>query len=163
VSRPELPPKRVSESAINDFPHPIFPHHLNYLSTLFGGVPLAKADEIAGEVAQRHTDQICVTKYVTAEFFAPGYQGEILIFKAAVNRTWRTSLEIGVKVLAIDRSKKTTRHIVSLYFILVAETKDGNGKIHLSRIPQVISETDEEKRRYEEAEVRRQMLRKSSL
>ena len=146
------PAKKVSESAVDRNIHVILPNELNYLNTIFGGVVMAEADKIAAAVAKIHSGQICVTALVDGfRFLAPAKLGELLIFQAAVNRVWRNSMEIGVKVFANNPLTNENRHIVSAYFTFVP-VKDG----HSTPVAyDIIPETDDEKRRYEQAELRR--------
>src|SRR3989344_2622028 len=149
----KLKAKPVSQSAINDYAYTIFPGDLNASDTAFGGRILEIADRLAAIVARRHSGLLCVTLLVDSiRFIGPATQGEILIFKSAVNRVWRTSMEIGVKVLVEDVKKKKQRHVVSAYFTFVAINK----KRRPILVPPVIPGTEEEKRRYAEADQRRQ-------
>jgi len=145
--------KPVCLSAINDHSAIVFPTDLNALGTLFGGRVMEMADIICAIVARRHADRYCVTLGIdTVRFLAPARHGDILVFKAAVNRVWRTSMEIGVKVFADDGKTLSRKHIVSAYFTFVAVDEHMN-KVE---IPPVIAETEDEKRRYQQAEQRRQ-------
>lgn len=148
--------KLVSESAIHDYAYKAFPNDLNANGTVFGGLVMSILDRVASVVAERHTGKTCVTASVDAlHFLAPAKHGDILIFQAAVNRTWRSSMEIGVKVLAEDYRTRDKRHIVSAYFTFVA--MDGQGQP--TEAPAIIPHTALEKRRYEEANVRRELRR----
>lgn len=157
---PELTPKPVRESAINDQTAIVFPNDLNSLGTLFGGRVMEMADRVAAVVAKRHSGVYCVTLGIdSVRFLAPARHGDILVLKAGVNRVWRTSMEIGIKVFADDAQTMQRKHIVSAYFTFVAVDEQMN-KVE---IPLVIPETDDEKRRYEQAEQRRQArLRRNS-
>lgn len=144
--------KTPSQSSIDDYAYRIFPNDLNSHGTAFGGMIMAILDRIASIVAERHSGRDCVTVCVDSfTFLAPAKHGEILIFKAAITRSWNTSMEIGIKVLSesINRPEKT--HIVSAHFVFVA--LDDNGKP--TAVPSVYPETKDEKRRFENAEVRR--------
>lgn len=145
--------KKVDESKIDYYPYEIFPHDLNPKDTVFGGTVMAEADKIAGLVAQRHSGRICVTLLVDSiRFLAPARQGETLIFKASLNKAWNTSMEIGVKVMAENFLKKESRHVLSAYFTFVAL----NAKGRPAQVPSVSPETNEEKRRFDGAEIRRE-------
>jgi acyl-CoA hydrolase len=149
-----LPGKPVSFSAINDQTAIVFPTDLNALGTLFGGRVMEMADIICAIVARRHADRYCVTLGIdTVRFLAPARHGDILVFKAAVNRVWRTSMEVGVKVYADEGLTLARKHIVSAYFTFVAVDEHMN-KVE---IPPVIPETEDERRRYAQAEQRRQV------
>ena len=145
-------PKTVKESAIHDQSYPIFPHDLNMRGTIFGGCVMAQVDKVAAVVAMRHSGLDCVTKLVDEqEFIDPAYLHENLILMASVNRVWNTSMEIGVKVLAENPKTRAKRHIVSAYLTFVAVDENQRP----TSIPPVIPETDEERRRFAEAQWRR--------
>jgi acyl-CoA hydrolase len=151
--------KLVSESAIHDYAYKAFPNDLNANGTVFGGLVMATLDRVASVVAERHTGKTCVTASVDAlHFLAPAKDGDILIFQAAVNRTWRSSMEIGVKVLAEDYRTRDKRHIVSAYFTFVAVNERGQP----IEVPAIIPETALEKRRYEDANIRREQRRQAA-
>jgi acyl-CoA hydrolase len=144
--------KPVSASAINDQTSIVFPNDLNSLGTLFGGRLIERADLVAAVVGKRHAGRSCVTLGIdSVRFLASARHGDILIFKAAVNRVWRTSMEIGLKVLAEDFQTMQRKHIVSAYFTFVGV--DDN--LRPVEIAPIIPETDDEKRRFDEAGMRR--------
>ena len=149
----DLKPKKVSESATYDHTYKVFPNDLNSNDTVFGGLVMAILDRVAVVVAERHSGQTCVTASVDSmHFLAPAKRGDILVFRAAVNRTWKTSMEIGLKVSAEHYRTGEQKHILSAYFTFVAV----NGQGIPIEVPPVEPETLVEKRRFEEAEVRRQ-------
>lgn len=151
--------KPVSSSKIEDHCHRIFPNDLNPCNTLFGGVIMSSLDRIASVIAERHSEKHCVTVSCDSiHFLKPAGAGEILVFKGSVNRVWRTSLEIGIKVYASRYTTTKNTHIVSAYFTFVALGDDGKP----TPIPSVIPETEEEKRRYDEADQRRTLRRKTA-
>ncbi len=153
--------KKVSETAIHDQTAVVYPNDLNPYGTLFGGRVLETCDWLAGVVARRHSGRVCVTLGVdSVRFLAPAKHGDTLVFKASVNRVWKTSMEIGLKVFAEDFRTLNRVHILSAYFTFVAV--DDNMKP--IEICPVIPETKAEERRYEQAEERRaQRLKKSAL
>jgi len=153
--------QKVSESAINKCPREIFPGNLNSQGTVFGGYVLLEADKIAGYVARKHSMRDCTTLGLDdARFPTPAYLGETLLFDAAINNAWNTSMEVGVKVWAANLKTGDIRHIVSLYITYVA-LNEKRRKDKRIKVPNVIPETPDEKRRYQEAEPRRiERLRK---
>ncbi len=146
--------KTVSASAASEHLYKVFPNDLNAYNTMFGGTILATIDRLASIVAERHAGKVCVTASVDAvHFMAPARHGDTLVFSAAVNRAWGSSMEIGAKVIAEDcqSCEIDKRHIVSAYLTFVA--LDEHNKP--TPIPGIIAETDLEKQRYEEAGIRR--------
>ena len=144
--------KPVAESAIHDQTAVVFPNDLNAYGTLFGGRVLDLCDRVAGVVAKRHSGKVCVTLGIdSVRFLAPAKHGDILVFKASLNRVWKTSMEIGLKVFKEDFRTQERVHILSAYFTFVALDD------HLRPVeaPRVVPLTADEKRRYKEAEERR--------
>lgn len=145
--------KPVSASAITDQVVEVFPNDLNAHGTLFGGRLMQVVDNLAAIVAKRHSGRVCVTLGIdSVRFLNPAHHGDILVCKAAVNKTWRTSMEIGVKVIAEDFRTLEHKDILSAYFTFVA-LDDESKPIEV--IP-VLPETPEQYQRFKEAERRRQ-------
>ncbi|MES2273881.1 MAG: acyl-CoA thioesterase [Chlamydiota bacterium] len=145
--------KPVSASAIIDQVVEVFPNDLNPHGTLFGGRVMQIVDSLAAIVAKRHSGKVCVTLGIdSVRFLNPARRGDILVCMASVNRAWRTSLEIGVKVLAEDFRTLEQKEILSAYFTFVAVDDDHKPVEVIAVIP----ETEEQLKRYEEAEARRQ-------
>ena len=149
----DLAAKTVAASAAPEHLYKVFPNDLNAYNTMFGGSILATIDRLASIVAERHAGRICVTASVDAvHFMAPARHGDTLVFSAAVNRAWNSSMEIGARVMATDLTGKDERHIVSAYLTFVALDKDNRP----AKVPQLITETPAEQQRFAEAELRRQ-------
>ena len=144
--------KPVADSAVVANVYKVFPNDLNQHGTVFGGLIMAEMDRIAAVVAERHSDSVCVTVGVDAvHFMTPARRGDTLVFSAAVNRTWRTSMEIGCRVEAESLGAKERRHILSAY--LTFSALDANDKPQ--RVPEVRPQSLTEQQRYKEAEFRR--------
>ena len=152
--------KTPKESAVENHTYKVFPNDLNNNDTIFGGQVMAILDRLALVVAERHSGMTCVTASVDAlHFLAPARRGDVLLFQAAINRSWRSSMEIGVRVFAEDIQQNKKTHIVSAYFTFVALDDAGLPV----EVPEVSPETMDEKRRYEEADMRRNNRREAAL
>lgn len=149
--------RKVSESQVL-MTEMVLPSHTNAIGTAFGGTIMSWID-IAGAVAgQRHSRQTVVTANIDdLHFVAPVYQGWIVSLRASVNRVFNSSMEIGVRIDAENPKTGEYHHTATAYLTFVAL----NSYSKPVQIPIVVPETDEEKRRYEQAEERRQLRLKS--
>lgn len=145
--------KAPSESAVDQNVYKVFPNDLNSKYTVFGGLVMGLCDRTALIVAERHSGAPCVTAAVDSlNFVAPARAGDTLIIKSAANRTWRSSMEIGVRVSAENSHTGESRHVVSAYFTFVALGDDGTPQ----PVPPIAPRTKVDKRRFKEAGRRRQ-------
>jgi acyl-CoA hydrolase len=85
-------------------------------------------------------------------FRQPIHVGELVTFLASVNYTGSTSMEIGIKVVTENIQKGLVRHTNSCYFTMVAVDEDRNPV----KVPPLQADTEEQKRRFVEAEKRRE-------
>lgn len=153
MSEASLPPKPACESYV-EMTEFVLPTHTNPLGTAFGGQIMAWIDICASIAAMRHAREVVVTASMDdLHFRAPIYQGEVVVLKAQVNRAFHTSMEVGVRVEAENPLTGERRHCSSAYLTFVALDAEGNRV----RIPPLLPETEEEKRRYEEAAERRRI------
>jgi len=144
--------KKVSESRV-EIAQIMYPEHANPAGNVHGGYILKIVDQAAAIAGARHTHQNVVTASVDRmDFISPVFIGNLVFAKASINYTGKTSMEIGVRVEAECLKTGTQTHVGSAYLTFVA--LDDNDKP--AEIPQIITETDEEKRRYEEAKKRRE-------
>lgn len=145
--------KAPSESAVEQNVYKVFPNDLNSKYTVFGGLVMSLCDRIALIVAERHSGAPCVTAAVDSlNFVAPARAGDTLIIRSAANRSWRSSMEIGVHVAAENSHTGESRHVVSAYLTFVALGDDGKPQ----SVPPVAPQSEIERRRFEEAGQRRQ-------
>jgi acyl-CoA hydrolase len=118
-----------------------------------GGIVMKLCDEVAGIAAIRH----CKRRVVTAgmdrmTFVSPVNIRELLTLNAHVNAAWRTSMEVGVRVMAENVFTGEIRHTSTAYLTMVA--LDENGRP--ADVPPLEAGTDPESvRRLHEAQVRR--------
>ncbi len=154
----ETKPKPVKESQV-EMIELVLPNDTNILKNLLGGRLMHWMDVACAMTAARHCNHIAVTAAVDElSFHIPIKLGNIVTLKASVNRAFTTSMEVGVKVEAEDVETGEIKHSNSAYFTFVSIDAKTGEKI---KVPGVIPETPEEKRRYEEALARRNERMKS--
>ncbi|EST31910.1 acyl-CoA hydrolase [Streptomycetaceae bacterium MP113-05] len=125
----------------------------NLLGTVHGGVIMKFVDDAAGAVAGRHSGGPAVTASMDEMVFLnPVHVGDLVHVKAQVNWTGRSSMEVGVRVLAERWNESTPAvQVGSAYLVFAAVDEDGRPR----PVPQVVPETEQDKRRYQEAQIRR--------
>lgn len=149
----KLVPRPVRESQ-SQMAEVVLPNDANPLGNLLGGRLLHLIDIAGALAAHRHAHSHAVTASMDhIDFLLPVHIGDLLILKSSVNRAFHTSMEVGVKCWVENYIAGTTRHVASAYLTFVAV--DQHGRRHT--VPPVIAETEEEKRRYEDAGRRREM------
>jgi acyl-CoA hydrolase len=146
-----LTPKAVRES-ISEYSELALPNDANGLGNVLGGKVMHLVDLAGALAALRHARRPVVTASVDhMNFLHPVKIGQLILLRSSVNRVFRSSMEIGVKVWVEDLQTGAVRHTSSAYLTFVA--LDATGQT--VPIPPVIPETEDEKRRYEEAARRR--------
>jgi acyl-CoA hydrolase len=124
----------------------------NSAGFIHGGVVMKLCDEAAGAAAVKHSRCRVVTAGVDRmAFINPVHVGELVTFAASVNAAWRTSMEVGVRVEAENPRTGERRHTNSAYLTMVAVDEQGNPV----PVPPLVTETDEQRGREAEAQVRR--------
>ena len=130
----------------------VLPNDANPLGDILGGKVLHLVDIAAAIAAQRHAGRFVVTASLDhVDFRHPIRVGELVLLKASVNRVFRSSMEVGVKVFSENPLTGERRPTNSAYVTMVALDREGKP----TAIPPVIPETEEQKRRYQQAEARR--------
>lgn len=147
-----LPGRPVRES-ISEYTEIALASDANPLGNLLGGRVMHLVDLAGAIAAARHSRRPVVTASVDyMTFLHPVHIGQLVLLKSQVNRVFRTSMEVGVKVWVEDLRTGDRKHTSSAYLTFVALGPAGERV----PIPQVIPETEEEIRRYEEAGKRRE-------
>ncbi|MET9609060.1 acyl-CoA thioesterase [Streptomyces sp. NPDC006512] len=125
----------------------------NLLGTVHGGVIMKLVDDAAGAVAGRHSGGPAVTASMDEmAFLAPVRVGDLVHVRAQCNWTGRSSMEIGVRVLAERWNESTpATQVGSAYLVFTAVDSDGKPR----QVPPVIPETEQDERRNQEAQIRR--------
>lgn len=143
--------KKVSESVII-MTELVLPNHTNQLGNLLGGQLMHWIDICAALCASKHNQRVCVTASVDRiDFHHPIKLGDAVTLSASINRVFNTSMEIGVKVYAESFKEGKRIHTNTAYLTFVAVDNEGKPVKGI----EAVSETEDEKRRYEEALQRR--------
>ena len=125
----------------------------NSAGFVHGGIVMKMCDEAAGIAAVKHSRCRVVTAGIDRmTFLHPVYVGQLLNCRASVNAAWRTSMEVGVRVEAENPRTGEVVHTSTAYLTMVAVGDEG----HPVPVPPITVETDDERRRQREAELRRQ-------
>ena len=148
----ELQPRPVRDS-ISEMSEIVLPNDANPLGALLGGRLMHWIDLAGALAAHRHCRNYVVTASIDhLDFVTPVHVGDLVILRSTVNRAFNTSMEVGVKVFVENYITGTHRVVSTAYLTFVAVDRHGRRL----PVPQVIPETEEEKRRYEDAGRRRE-------
>lgn len=143
--------KKVSESIVT-MTELVLPHYTNQLGNLLGGQLMHWIDICAALASAKHSQRVCVTASVDRiDFHLPIKLGNVVTLIASVNRAFKTSMEVGVKVFAESHIEGTRIHTNSAYLTFVSVDENGKPVDTLEIVP----ESEDEKRRFEEALQRR--------
>ncbi|MFP5108180.1 acyl-CoA thioesterase [Neobacillus sp. C211] len=140
----------------------VFPNDVNNHHTLFGGKLMSDVDQVASISAARHSRRECVTASTdSVDFLYPVRTTDSVCFESYVTWTGTSSMEIFVKIIAEDlkSGERTIAATALLTFVALDEHK------RPTHVPQVIPETEEEKKLHEtapeRARVRKERKQKS--
>lgn len=132
----------------------MLPEHANAHGNVHGGNLMKMADEAGGICAMRHAQRPSVTVAMDdMTFYSPVHVGELVCCVASVNWIGKTSMEIGVKVTAENPITGQVTHTNSAYLVYVALDDAGRP----CSVPGLVLESDEERRRWQEAEERQEL------
>jgi uncharacterized protein (TIGR00369 family) len=142
--------KKVSQSSVA-LAQIMLPADTNPAGNVHGGTIMKLIDNAALVVASRHTGRNAVTASIDRlDFHCPVYLGNLVTLKASMNRAGRTSMEVGVRVEAETLMTGEVKHTASAYLTFVALDADSRPTL----VPELIAETDDDRRRFAEAEER---------
>ncbi len=128
------------------------PDMVNFSGKVHGGALLKLLDEVAYSCAARYSGQYVVTARLDdAIFRAPVHVGELVTFRACINWVGRTSMEVGIRVVAENHRTRSQRHVMSCFFLMVAMDEEG-GPCEAPRFERI---TADDRRRWDNAELRR--------
>ncbi len=131
----------------------VMPGHTNGESgVLFGGVMMQWIDVCGGVAAMRHAGGAVVTASIDrVDFLVPVKLGDVVILQAQVNYAAHTSMEIGCRVETENPKTRELRYTTMAYLTFVGIDHNGRPRA----VPQLATETDDDRRRYAEAKARR--------
>jgi acyl-CoA hydrolase len=130
------------------------PDMANFSGNVHGGIVLKLLDQVAYACASRYAGKYVVTLSVDQVMFRqPIHVGEMVTFLATVNFVGKTSMEIGIKVIAENIRTQVIRHANSCFFTMVAVDDDGKP----CRVPSFTPGTPDELRRFDSARIRREL------
>ncbi len=150
--------KKITDSVI-EMREMVMPHHTNPQNTIFGGIVMSWVDLAAAMCAARHANKPVVTIHIDSiTFKAPIKVGHHVKVTAKINYVGFSSMEIAVKVISENPITNESRETTSAYLTFIALDELGKP----TQVPELILETDEDKKVWEEAK-KRVILRKKSL
>ncbi len=144
---------RSPDDSASEISELMMPGDVNNLGHVFGGVVLSMVDRAAAVTAMRHARQPCVTVSIDqVDFKEPIYTGEFVTCSARVNYVGRTSMEIGVRVVAEHPISGRRRHTNDCLLTFVAIDENSRP----APVPGLELITDEDKERFEDGKLRRE-------
>jgi acyl-CoA hydrolase len=138
----------------------VFPDDINPGGTMFGGKIISKMDMVAGVAASRHCHALPATAAIDAMVFnAPLFSGDRMEIIAKVVWAGKTSMVVKADVFGEHPLRGDRKHCASTHFIFIAT----DVKHRPVAVPQLLVETETEKREYEIAErIKMQSLERKS-
>jgi len=132
----------------------VLPNDTNALGNLHGGKLMLWMDIVSAISAHRLCKKVVVTASVNnISFCEPIKLGSIVTLEAKVSRSFRSSMEVVTDVWVEDRVTGEKKKHNEAIFTFVAVDQNGAPV----SVPEVIPETDEEKKRYDGALRRKQL------
>ena len=140
------------EQSQSEYTEICLPNHTNLLGNMLGGHVMHLVDLCGAIAAMRHARMIVVTASIDQmTFLHPVTLGQLVQLRSRVNRVYRTSMEVGVKVWVEDLQTGLTRHTSSPYLTFVGVDSTGRRL----ELPQVNPQSAEDQRRFDQAGERR--------
>jgi len=147
-----LPPKPISASRIT-ISQLMHPEHANLLGNVHGGWIMKLVDEAGALSCMRHAQKKVVTMAIDSMTFRqPIKLGDLVILNSEVTYTGHTSMEVTVEVIAENPITGERTHTNTAYLVYVALDDEGRP----ASVPSVKAETEEDKRKMEQAQQRQE-------
>jgi acyl-CoA hydrolase len=125
----------------------------NFSGKMHGGELLKLLDKSALTCGMRYSGKYCVTLSVDKVVFRkPIFIGEMVTLLATVNHTGRTSMEVGIKVIAENMKERSVRHTNTCFFTMIAVDDDGKP----TEVPALELNTQAQRNRWNSAKKRRE-------
>lgn len=149
---PRRPAKYADETEVK-VAELMTPEFANFFGNVHGGALLRLVDNLAYVCAARYAGTVCTTAAVDrVDFFEPIHVGELLNLTARIAYVGRTSMEVEIQVYAEDIPSGNVRHTNTCHFTMVA-LKDNKP----TPVPRLICRTREDKSRFIQAKMRREL------
>ncbi len=135
------------------------PEKVNFSGNIHGGYILKLIDQVAYVCAARYSGHYVVTLSVDNVLFKQSiYVGELVTCYASINYVGRTSMEVGIKIIAENLITGEKRHTNSCYVTMVAVDEN----LKPVSVKSLATHNDIERRRFEEAKIRRETRMKQA-
>jgi len=147
--------KTVSQSLVETV-HLVHPSDMNAVGRLYGGTLMSWIDDVAVLVAKRHTGMNVTTASVDNLRFmhSAGIKDTVVLIGKATH-VGNTSMEI--KVETYVEHMDTTRELVNRAFLTLVGLDENNRP---AKLPSLILETEEDRKEWERAQIRRDVRKK---
>ena len=132
------------------------PDKVNFSGHVHGGHIMLLMDRVAAACSSRYSGKYTVTLSADHILFKePVFVGELVIFYASINYVGRSSMEVGIRVVAENLRKQTKRHTNTSYFTMIAIDKESKP----TKVKPLSLNTEDQKRRHQEALFRREQIK----
>lgn len=142
---------RFSQTTLTEL---MIPTYANFGGKIHGGILLSLMDKVAYACASRHAGAYCVTVTIDeVVFLQPVEVGELVSLHASVNFVGKSSMVVGIRVVAENVRTGTQKHTNTSYFTMVAKDELDKPTV----VPPLLLENREDARRFLEAIKRREL------
>ncbi|MBG44689.1 MAG: acyl-CoA thioesterase [Aequorivita sp.] len=145
---------KTPQQSLTVYTDMVLPSETNPIGNMFGGELLARMDRAASIAARRHSRRIVVTASVNHVAFNKMIPlGSVVTVEAKVSRAFSSSMEVYMDVFIEDRESGERSLSNEAIYTFVAVDEMGNPV----RVPELVPETELEKKRFEAALRRKQL------
>ena len=148
-----MPSEKYADETVVHVSQLMTPGFANFFGNVHGGNVMKLVDELAYVCTARYAGTVCVTASVDrVDFYEPIHVGELLNLTARINYVGKTSMEVEIDVYAEEIATGKVRHTNSCHLTMVSLV---DGKPNF--VPRLVCRTREDKARYIQAKMRREM------